>query len=145
MPGPQAPGVPRSAEERPARLTRIRAPQTPPHCSGRAHRMRHLAAGPTARAVARPVGPSRGTVRRWRPQGRARHAGAVAERGPEAPRPGAPAPCAVAPWGQRMACACAPPADSARPLSPWPPRAWAAEATQRGMGATRAERHVGRL
>ena len=66
MPGPKAPSGPRSADERPALLTRIRAHTTPQPCSCRAHILLPWAEGPKARAVARPGGTSRVPVRRWR-------------------------------------------------------------------------------
>jgi len=145
MPGPKAPSVPLSADERQELLTRIRAHKTPQHCSCRAPIILQLAEGHNAREVARHLGTSRVTVRRWRRHGLARHPCSVAERLQEAPRPGAPATFDVEQWCQSMACACAPPEDSERPISHWPPREWAAEAIKRGSVETIAERHVGRL
>jgi response regulator of citrate/malate metabolism len=66
MPGPKAPSVPLSADERPELLTLIRAHKTPQHFSFRAHIILQLAEGYNAREVARHVGTSRVTVRRWR-------------------------------------------------------------------------------
>src|ERR1700675_2328137 len=103
MPGPQAPSVPLSADERPELLTRIRAHKTPQPFRVRAHMILPLAEGHTAREVARHVGTSRVTVRRGRRPGLARHACAVAARFQDAPRPGAPATFDVAPWCQIMA------------------------------------------
>ena len=66
MPGPKAPSVPLSADERQELLTLIRAHKTPQHFSFRAHIILQLAAGYNAREVAHHLGTSRVTVRRWR-------------------------------------------------------------------------------
>jgi putative transposase len=145
MPGPQAPSVPLSADERQELLTLIRAHKTPQHFSFRAHIILQLAEGHNAREVARHLGTSRVTVRRWRRHWLARHACAVSERLQDAPRPGAPATFDVEQWCQIMAFACEPPEDSERPISHWTPRELAAEAIKRGIVATISERHVGRF
>ena len=80
MPGPKAPSVPLSPDERQELPTLIRAHNTPQHFSCRAHIILPLAAGYNAREVARHLGTSRGTVQRWRRHGLARHACSVAER-----------------------------------------------------------------
>ena len=145
MPGPTAPSVPLSADERQELLTLIRAHKTPQHFSFRAHIILQLAAGYNAREVARHLGTSRVTVRRWRRHWLARHARAVSERLQDAPRPGAPATFDVEQWCQIMALACAPPEDSERPISHRTPRELAAEAIQRGIVAAISEPHVGRF
>ena len=145
MSGPKAPSVPLSADERQELLTLIRAHKTPQHCSFRAQIILQLAEGHNAREVARHLGTSRVTVRRWRHHWLARHACAVSERLQDAPRPGAPTTFDVEQWCQIMALACEPPADSDRPISHWTPRELAAEAIKRGIVATISERHVGRF
>jgi transposase len=145
MPGPKAPSVPLSADERQELLTLIRAHTTPQHFSFRAHIILQLAEGHNAREVARHLGTSRVTVRRWRRHWLARPAGSVSERLQDAPRPGAPATFAVEQWCQIMALACEPPEDSERPISHWTPREVAAEAIKRGIVAAISERHVGRF
>ena len=145
MPGPKAPHVPLSPDERQALLRLLRAPKTPPHSSFRAQILLQLADGDKAREVARRLGTSRFTVRRWRRPWLARPQCSFPERVPDAPRPGPPAPCSVEPWGQSMAWACEPPADSGRPISHGTPREVAAEAMQRGIVETISERHVGRF
>jgi DNA-directed RNA polymerase specialized sigma24 family protein len=80
MPGPKAPSVPLSVDERQELLTRIRAHKTPQHFSFRAHIILQLAEGYNARAVACHLGTSRGTVRRWRRHGLARHECSGSER-----------------------------------------------------------------
>ena len=145
MPGPKAPSVPLSADERQELLTLIRAHKTPQHFSFRAHMILQLAEGSNAREVARHLGTSRVTVRRWRRHWLARHACSGSARLQDAPRPGAPATCDVEPWCQIMALACAPPEASERPSSHWTPRALAAEAINRGMVEAISERHVGRF
>jgi len=80
MPGPKAPSVPLSADERQELLTLIRAHKTPQHFSFRAHIILQLAEGYNAHEVARHLGTSRVTVRRWRRHWLARHACSVSER-----------------------------------------------------------------
>ncbi len=145
MPGPKAPSVPLSADERQELLTLIRAHKTPQHFSFRAHIILQLADGHNAREVARHLGTSRVTVRRWRRYWLVRHACSVAERLQDAPRPGAPAIFDVEQWCQIMALACEPPEDSERPISHWTPRELAAEAIKRGIVEAISERHVGRF
>ena len=144
-PGPQAPSVCLGEDERQELLALIRAQKTPQHFSFCAPIMLHLADGHNAREVARLLGTSRLTVRRWRRHGLARRNCAVRARLHDAPRPGTPATCSAEPWGQIMALACEPPADSERPISHWTPREVAAEAIKRGIVETISERHVGRF
>ena len=66
MPGPPPPVVPLSEEERQALHTMIRAHTTPQHLSVRAQVILLLAAGLNAPEVARRLGTTRKTVRRWR-------------------------------------------------------------------------------
>ena len=145
MLGPKAPSVSLSADERQELLTLIRAHTTPQHLSFRAQIILQLAEGYNAREVARHLGTSRVTVRRWRRHWLTRHACSVSERLQDAPRPGAPATFDVEQWCQSMALACEPPADSDRPISHWTPRELAAEAIKRGIVEAISERHVGRF
>jgi putative transposase len=145
MPGPKAPPVDLGEDERQELLALIRAHKTPQHFSFRAQIILHLADGHNAREVARLLGTSRLTVRRWRRHWLARRHCAVLERVHDAPRPGTPATFSAEQWCQIMALACEPPADSERPISHWTPREVAAEAIKRGIVATISERHVGRF
>jgi len=145
MPGPKAPPVDLGEDERQELLALIRAHKTPQHFSFRAQIILHLADGHNAREVARLLGTSRLTVRRWRRHWLARRPCAVLERLHDAPRPGTPATFSAEPWCQIMALACEPPADSERPISHWTPREVAAEAIKRGIVETISERHVGRF
>jgi putative transposase len=145
MPGPKAPPVDLGEDERQELLALIRAHKTPQHFSFRAQIILHLADGHNAREVARLLGTSRLTVRRWRRHWLARRNCAVLERVHDAPRPGTPATFSAEQWCQIMALACEPPADSERPISHWTPREVAAEAIKRGIVATISERHVGRF
>lgn len=145
MPGPKAPTVALSPDERQALLTLIRAHKTPQHFSFRAQIILHLADGSNTREVARRVGTSRLTVRRWRRHWLARHTCSVPERLQDAPRPGAPPTFSVEQWCQIMALACEPPEASGRPISHWTPRELADEASQRRIVETISERHVGRF
>ena len=145
MPGPKAPPVCLAEDERQALLALIRAHKTPQHFSFRAQIILYLADGHNAREVARLLGTSRLTVRRWRRHWLTRPHCSVTERLHDAPRPGTPATFSVEQWCQIMALACEAPADSDRPISHWTPRAVAAEAIKRGIVETISERHVGRF
>jgi transposase len=145
MPGPQPPAVPLSEEERQTLHTMIRAHKTPQHLSFRAHVILLLAAGLPAPDVARRLGTTRTTVRRWRRHWLSRPRCAVRERLQDAPRPGAPATFGAEQWCQIIALACEPPEASGRPISHWTPRELADEAGKRGMVPTISERHVGRF
>jgi putative transposase len=145
MPGPKAPHLYLAEDERQELLALIRAHKTPQHFSFRAQIILSLADGHNAREVARLLGTSRLTVRRWRRHWCTRHNGAVLERLHDAPRPGTPATFSAEQWCQIMALACEPPADSDRPIRHWTPRDVAAEAIQRGIVPTISERHVGRF
>jgi putative transposase len=145
MPGPQPPAVPLSEAERQALHTLIRAHKTPQHLSFRAHVILLLAEGLTAPAVARRLGTTRTTVRRWRRHWLKRPGCAVPERLQDAPRPGAPATFSAEQWCQIIALACEPPEASGRPISHWTPRELADEACKRGIVRTISKRHVGRF
>jgi len=145
MPGPQPPAVPLSETERQALHTLIRAHKTPQHLSFRAHMILLLAEGLTAPDVARRLGTTRTTVRRWRRHWLKRPGCAVPERLQDAPRPGAPATFSAEQWCQIIALACEPPEASGRPISHWTPRELADEACKRGLVVTISKRHVGRF
>jgi hypothetical protein len=57
--------------------------------------------------------------------------------------PGHLPPCRVEQWGQSMALACEPLADSGPSISHWTPHEWADAAIKRGRGETIAERQGG--
>lgn len=145
MPGPKAPPVALREDERQALLALIRTHKTPQHFSFRAQIILHLADGHNAHEVARRLGTSRLTVRRWRRHWLTRPNCSVPERLQDAPRSGTPATFSVEQWCQSMALACEAPADSERPISHWTPREVAAEAIKRGIVGTISERHVGRF
>ena len=145
MPGPKAPPVCLAEDERQELLALIRAHKTPQHFSFRAQIILYLAEGYTTREVARLLGTSCLTVRRWRRHWLTRHNCTVLERLYDAPRPGTPATFSAELWCQIMALACEPPADTERPISHWTPREVAAEAIKRGIVETISERHVGRF
>jgi putative transposase len=145
MPGPKPPAVPLSEEERQALHTMIRAHKTPQHLSFRAHVILLLAEGLTAPDVARRLGTTRATVRRWRRHWLTRHGCAVPERLQDAARPGAPATFSAEQWCQLIALACQPPEASGRPISHWTPRELADEARKRAIVPSISARHVGRF
>src|SRR5215468_4839276 len=122
MPGPKPPAVLLSEAERHALHTMIRAHKTPQHLSFRAQVILLLAEGLTAPDVARRLGTTRTTVRRWRRHWLKCHGCAIPERFQDAMRPGAPATFSAEPWCQIIALACEPPEASGRPSSPWTPR-----------------------
>ena len=145
MAGPTPPAVPLAEEERQALHTMIRAHKTPQHLSFRAQVILLLAEGLTAPDVARRLGTTRTTVRRWRRHWLKRQGCAVPERLHDAARPGTPATFSAEQWCQIIALACEPPELSGRPISHWTPRELADEARKRGMVETISERHVGRF
>ena len=145
MPGPKPPAVPLSEEERHTLHTMIRAHKTPQHLSFRAHVILLLAEGLSAPDVARRLGTTRTTVRRWRRHWLTRQGCAVPERLHDAARPGAPVTFRAEPWCQIIALACEPPEAAGRPISHWTPRELADEARKRGIVQTISERHVGRF
>ena len=145
MPGPQPPNVLLSEAERQDLHTLIRAHKTPQHHSFRAQILLLLAEGLNAPAVARHLGTTRQTVRRWRRHWLKRQNCSVLERLQDAERPGAPAPFRAEQWCQIIALACEPPEASGRPISHWTPREVASEAITRGIVETISERHVGRF
>jgi DNA-binding NarL/FixJ family response regulator len=91
MPGPKPPAVPLSEEECQTLHTLIRAHKTPQHLSFRAQVILLLAAGLTAPDVARRLGTTRTTVRRWRRHWLKRPGCIVPERLQDAPRRARPA------------------------------------------------------
>src|SRR5215510_16080064 len=109
MPGPKPPAVSLSEEERQALHTLIRAPKTPQHLSFRAQVLLLLAEGCSAPDVARRLGTTRTTVRRWRRHWCQRPGETVPARLQDAPRPGAPATFSAEQWCQIIALACEPP------------------------------------
>jgi putative transposase len=145
MPGPQPPAVPLLEEERQALHTMIRAHKTPQHLSFRAQVILLLAEGLMAPDVARRLGTTRTTVRRWRRHWLKRQGCTVLERLQDAARPGAPATFSAEQWCQIIALAYEPPEASGRPISHWTPRELADEACKRDIVATISERHVGRF
>ena len=88
MPGPTPPAVLLSEEERHTLHTMIRAHKTPQHLSFRAQVILLLAEGRSAPDVARRLGTTRTTVRRWRRHWLKRQGCAVPERLHDAARPG---------------------------------------------------------
>jgi putative transposase len=145
MPGPQPPTVPLSEVERQALHTMIRAHKTPQHLSFRAQVILLLAEGLNAPEVARRLGTTRTTVRRWRRHWLKRPSCPVVERLHDAARPGAPATFRAEQWCQIIALACEPPEGSERPISHWTSRELADEARKRGIVETISARHVGRF
>jgi DNA-binding CsgD family transcriptional regulator len=80
MSGPTPPAVPLSEAERRALHTLLRAHKTPQHLSFRAQVILLLAEGLSAPDVARRLGTTRTTVRRWRRHWLTRHGAPIPER-----------------------------------------------------------------
>ena len=145
MPGPKAPPVSLSPDERQELVAITRAHKTPQHVSFRAQLILQLAQGHNTQQVADHLETSRLTVRRWRRHWLERQGCTVLERLQDDPRPGTPATFSAEQWCQIMTIACEPPEASGRPISHWTPREIAAEAIKRGIVETISERHVGRF
>ena len=145
MPGPQPPKVLLSEADRQELHTLIRAHKTPQHHSFRAQLILLLVEGLTTPEVARRLGTTHKTVRRWRQHWLKRRNCAVFERLQDVDWPGAPATFRAEQWCQLIALAGEPPEASGRPISHWTPREPAGEASKRGIVETISERHVGRF
>ena len=91
MPGPKAPELSLSADERHQLLALIRAHKTPQHLSFRAQIILRLADGNNTREVADGLHTTRLTIRRWRRHWLDRPQSSVIERLQDEPRPGTPA------------------------------------------------------
>jgi putative transposase len=145
MPGPKPPAVPLSEEDHQALHILIRAHKTPQHLSFRAQIILLLAEGLTAPEVARRLGTTRATVRRWRRHWLTRQGCTLPERLHDLARPGTPATFSAEQWCQIIAVACEPPETSGRPISHWTPRELADEVHKRAIVPTLSARHVGRF
>ncbi len=154
MRGPKPPSIELAAPERLELERLVRRHSTPQQLVLRARIVLAAADGANNRQIARQLGVSLDTVRRWRERWIALGAASVedspvAVRLTDAPRPGKPRritpeqecriialACEESPQGEE---------DSGRPISQWTGREIAEEIERRGIVETISARHAGRL
>lgn len=153
MRGPKPPSIELEALERQELERLVKRHLTPQQLVLRARIVLAAADGANNRQIARQLGVSLDTVRRWRERWIALGAAsledlAVEERLTDAPRPGKPRTITPEQECQIIALACESPQeeDSAqRPISQWTGREIAEEIERRGICETISARHAGRL
>ena len=149
MRGPHPAPVVLSTAERGALEQVVRRHTTPQQLAVRARMVLAAAEGRNHRQIARDLGVSLDTARLWRERWLALQPVAladrsVAERLADAPRAGRPGRITDAQVCQIVELACAAPAQSGRPISPWTGREIAAEIMARGIVARISGRHAAR-
>lgn len=150
MPGPKAPEIVLSEEERDRLERLVRARTTGQQLAMRARIVLLAGRGLSTEEIARQLHLDVDTVRVWRARWRARSSSAVAgrpvaDRLADAPKSGRPARITPEQLCQIIALACELPADSARPISHWSARELADEIMHRGIVDRISPRHAGRL
>jgi putative transposase len=154
MRGPKPPSIELEALERQELQRLVKRHLTPQQLVLRARIVLAAADGANNRQIARQLGVSLDTVRRWRERWIALGAASledlpVEERLTDAPRPGKPRTITPEQECQIIALACESPQeeeDSAqRPISQWTGREIAEEIERRGICETISARHAGRL
>jgi len=150
MRGPQPPPIGLSAAERQALEELSRRPSTPQQRALRARIILAAADGLNHRQIARRLGVSFDTARRWRGRWLACQAVAltdvsVAERLEDAPRSGKPVRITAAQVCQLVELACEAPERTGRPISQWTGREIADEVIRRGIVDRISGRHAARL
>lgn len=150
MPGPKAPEIVLSADERTELERLAHAHTTGQQLAVRARIVLLAAEGRNTSEVARALGLDVGTARQWRArwrqcQGVPEDELRIAARLADAPKPGAPARITPEQLCQIVALACALPATSGRPISQWTGRELADEVIRRGITDRLSPRHAARL
>ncbi len=150
MPGPPAPPVDLTAEERHGLDSLVRRHTTPQQVGVRARIILLAAEGLSNCQIARHRGVDVDTVRLWRQrwlgfQGVALADLSVDDRLRDVPRLGRPAHITADQVCQIVALACEAPSQSGRPISQWTNREIAAEVVRRGIVAAISPRHAARL
>jgi putative transposase len=150
MPGPMAPPVELTAEERRDLERLIRRQTAPQQVAMRARIVLLAADGLNTSEIARALGLEADTVRLWRQRWRCLQGVAladlsVAERLANAPRPGRPARITPEQACRIVALACEAPSASGRPISQWAGREVADEVMRRGIVPVISPRHAARL
>lgn len=150
MPGPPAPVIELTAEERRDLEALVRRRTAPQQVVPRAQVVLLAAEGLNSSRIARQVDLDVGTVRLWRQRWRGFTGVALADLGVEArladaPRPGTPARITPEQVCRIVALACEAPSASGRPISRWSSPEIADEVMRRGIVATISPRHAARL
>jgi putative transposase len=150
MPGPPAPPIELTAEERRELEALVRRRTAPQQVVPRARIVLLAAEGVSSSRIARELGLDVDTVRLWRQRWRGFAGVALAdvsveERLADAPRPGTPARISPEQVCRIVALACEAPSASGRPISQWGSREIADEIMRRGIVATISPRHAARL
>ncbi len=150
MRGPKPPAIELSDVERQELDALTRRHTTPQQLALRARIVLAAAAGANNAQIARALDVSLDMVRRWRErwlvlQPASSEELPIPDRLTDAPRPGKPVRITAEQVCQIVALACAPPADSQRPISQWTGREIADEIKQRGIVDQISGRHAARL
>lgn len=150
MPGPKPPEVRLTAEERQGLERMVRRHNTPQQIALRGRIVLAAAEGQNNSQIAKAMGISVKTARRWRERWLILQPIALADLSVEArledlPRPGAPARITADQRCQLEAMACEAPEVSGRPISHWTHREIADEMMKRGIVDQISARHAGRL
>jgi putative transposase len=150
MRGPRPPTIDLSTLERQELEALTRRHSAPQQLALRARIVLAAADGANNGQIARHLGVSVNTVRRWRERWLALQPAAldevpVADRLTDAPRPGKPVRITAEQVCQIVALACEPPAGSERPISQWTSREIADEIKHRGIVDQISGRHAARL
>ena len=150
MRGPKPAAIVLADAERQGLDALLRRHSTPQQLALRARIVLAAAAGRNNAQIVRECAVDIGTARRWRGRWLGLQAVGLAElsveeRLTDAPRSGKPAGITAEQTCQIVALACAAPAASGRPISPWTGREVADEIVARGIVAAISPRHAARL
>ena len=150
MRGPNPPTIVLADAVRQELAQLVRRHTTPQQIALRARIVLAAADGANNCQIARQLAVSLAMVRRWRERWLLVQPASLddlplAERLTDAPRPGKPRQITAEQECQIIAMACAPPTDSARPMSQWTGREVADEIKQRGIVGQISPRHAARL
>jgi putative transposase len=158
MPGPLAAPISVTPAQRAVLTALVRRATCPQALALRARIVLEAAAGGRNEPLARRLGCTPKTARKWRARWAnaaarllavdddpAALAVAIAAVLADAPRPGAPGIFTAEQVVQVINLACRPPAQLGRPVAAWPPRELADEAAKQGIVATISPRTVGRF
>ncbi len=150
MPGPPAPRIELTPDERLGLEALVRRQTAPQQVAVRARMVLLAADGLNTSQIARTLDLEADTVRLWRQRWRGFQGVALADlsvedRLTDAPRSGSPARITAEQVCRIVAVACEAPSRSGRPISQWTGREVAAEIVARGILPTISPRHAARL
>ncbi len=150
MRGPKPPTIELATAERQELERLVRRHTTPQQLALRARIVLAAADGANNCQIARHLDVSLDMVRRWRERWLVLQPASLddlplADRLTDAPRPGKPVRITDEQVAKIVALACAPPADSQRPISQWTSRELADAIKQRGIVDQISGRHAARL